>query len=438
MKNIYQKIALLLAFGFFVQLISFAIFYRHVVTNRVISEINYQENKRQVVLQEAIDSVQKYHKKTSKLEKAMDEISQKYNTNFVVKDVEENIIYASKKIKKSNNSIEKEGYLKLSGKVEYIIYGYFPAKIYDSDIDVKGQTTRILIVISILTISILVPLTIYRVITNPLKKLSKAVNSIQYGNTLVEIPYDGNDELGLLCRNFEQMGKRLKASEDNQQELIQAISHDVKTPLTSIMGYSKRLMEGKVKEEKQIGYYEIIYKKSTDLKLLLEELEDYSNINSRSKYNKELINCSEMFENIMLDLKTESENKGVKFNYSNLIDKNLAFKFDINKIRRVFTNFTDNSIKYAGEGCIINIIGISNEKVLKFEVKDNGEGVKEDHINKIFDRFYRVDSSRSREKGGTGLGLAICKEIVENHEGLIRAENLPDRGFSISIEFKVL
>ncbi|WPC44259.1 HAMP domain-containing sensor histidine kinase [Clostridium sp. JS66] len=437
MKNIYQKIALLLAFGFFIQLISFAIFYRQVVINRVITEINYQENRRQSILQKAIDDVQKYRKKTDKLEKVMDEASKKYNTNFVVKDVEENTIYASKKPKRSSTSIEKEGYLKISGKVEYIVYGYFPAKIYDSDIAVKGQNIRILIVTIILVISLLVLFTIYRVIANPLKKLSKSVKGIQYGNTLVQIPYYGKDELGLLCRNFEDMGKRLKASEDNQQELIQAISHDVKTPLTSIMGYSKRLMEGKVKEEKLTDYYEIIYKKSTDLKLLLEELEDYSNINSCSKYNKELINCNKMFENLMLDLKTELQNKNVKFNYSNLIDKNLLLKFDVNKMRRVFVNLVDNSIKYAGEGCIINITGTSNEKVLRFEVKDNGEGVKEDCIDKIFHKFYRVDSSRSREKGGTGLGLAICKDIVENHEGFIRAENLPDKGLCILIEFKV-
>lgn len=437
MKNIYQKIALLLALGFFVQLISFAIFYRQVVINRAIAEINYQENRRQSVLQKAIDDVQKYRKKTDKLEKVMDEASKKYNTNFVVKDVDENTIYASKKTKRSSTSIEKEGYLKISGKVEYIVYGYFPAKIYDSDIAVKGQNIRILIVVTILTISLLVLFTIYRVIANPLKKLSKSVKGIQYGNTLVKIPYYGKDELGLLCRNFEDMGKRLKASEDNQQELIQAISHDVKTPLTSIMGYSKRLAEGKVKEEKLIDYYEIIYKKSTDLKLLLEELEDYSNINSCNKYNKELINCSKMFENLMLDLKTELQNKNVKFNYSDLIDKNLFLKFDVNKMKRVFVNLVDNSIKYAGEGCIINIAGISSEKVLRFEVKDNGEGVKEDCIDKIFHKFYRVDSSRSREKGGTGLGLAICKDIVENHEGFIRAENLPDKGLCILMEFKV-
>ena len=131
-----------------------------------------------------------------------------------------------------------------------------------------------------------------------------------------------------------------------------------------------------------------------------------------------------MFKNISLEFKMEAESKGAIFNYSNMIDKNLIVNFDVNKIRRVFMNLVQNSLKYAGDSCIINITGISDDKILRFEINDNGEGVPEEHINKIFDRFYRVDSSRSREKGGTGLGLAICKDIVENHGGEIRAINL--------------
>lgn len=437
MKTIYQKIALVLGLGFLIQIISFALFYRHIVADRVISEINYQENKRQSIMQQAIDSVQKSHKKPDKLEKVMEQISQKYNVNFTVKDNQGNIIFSSKQPEKVDNSIEKNGFVEISGQVSYIIYGYFPARISNGDFDVQGQSVRILIIMIILLVSVIILVIIYRFITNPLKNLSKAVNNIQYGNTLVEIPYYGEDELGLLCRNFEEMGKRLKKSEDNQQELIQAISHDVKTPLTSIIGYSKRLTEEKVKEEKKMNYYEIIYKKATDLKLLLEELEDYSSINSSSKYKKELVSCSEMFENMSEELKVEAEGKGAEFNYHNTIDKNLIVNFDVNKIKRVFMNLVHNSLKYAGDNCSISIEGISEEKILRFRISDNGEGVPEEHISKIFDRFYRVDSSRSREKGGTGLGLAICKDIVGNHGGEIGAANLPQGGFSIIIEFKI-
>lgn len=436
MKAIYQKIALVLGLGFLIQIICFALFYRHVIANRIISEINYQENKRQSIMQQAIDNVQKFHTKSDRLQKAMEQVSKTNNVNFTVKDKDKKLIFSSKQPKKLSNSIEKEGFVEVSGQVTYIIYGYFPERI-DHNFNLQEQSIKILIVIIILLISMITLVIIYKFITNPLKKLSIIVNSIQYGNTLVEIPYYGQDELGLLCRNFEEMGKRLKKSEDNQQELIQAISHDVKTPLTSIIGYSKRLTEGKVKEEKKENYYETIYKRATDLKLLLEELEDYSSINSSSKYNKKLINCSELFENISEELKAEAESKGAVLIYSNKIDKNLTANFDVNKIRRVFMNLVQNSLKYAGDSCDINIEGISKNRILRFEINDNGEGVPEEHINKIFDRFHRVDSSRSREKGGTGLGLAICKDIVENHGGEISAVNLRQEGFSIFIEFKI-
>ncbi|WML33094.1 HAMP domain-containing sensor histidine kinase [Clostridium sp. OS1-26] len=437
MKTLYQKIGVVLTLGFILQIISFGVFYKHVVTNRVISEINYQEKKRQTVMQEAIADVQKVHKRQDKLEKSVEDISKKYKVYFIIKDENGGTIYSTKSLKNQSDSIQEQGYVKVSGKISYVIYGYFPETVINNGFQLKGQTGRILIATIIITVSIIILIIIYRFIADPLKKLSKAVNDIQYGNTVIEIPYYGDDELGVLCRNFEEMGKRLKKSEDNQQELIQAISHDIKTPLTSIIGYSKRLVEGKVKDDKQIQYHNIIYNKAIELKLLLEELEDYSNINSVSKYSKEPVNCRKMFEQLNLELEEEIEGKEAQLHYLNRIDENIILNFDVKKMKRVFINLIHNSLKYAGDNCIINITGISKDTVLRFEISDNGEGVPKEHLNKIFDRFYRIDSSRSREKGGTGLGLAICKDIVENHGGQIRAENLPTKGFSIIIEFKI-
>lgn len=298
----------------------------------------------------------------------------------------------------------------------------------------QGSLSRIAIVIGIILLSIIILALVYKSIANPLKNLSKAVNSIDYGKTLVEIPYYLNDELGFLCRNFEEMGRRLKKSENNQQELIQAISHDIKTPLTSIIGYSKRLAEDKVKESKKEKYFEIIHKKANDLKFLLEELEDYSNINVQSKYIEETVNIFESFEKFCYNLKTELENKDINFTYYNELNPSINLVLDKKKMKRVFMNLIQNSFKYAGENCTLIIKGISNEKSLSLEVTDNGSGVSNDQLDKIFDRFYRVESSRSREKGGTGLGLTICKDIVEYYGGTIYARNLPNNGgFSIVI-----
>jgi signal transduction histidine kinase len=106
-------------------------------------------------------------------------------------------------------------------------------------------------------------------------------------------------------------------------------------------------------------------------------------------------------------------------------------------MRRVFQNIVENSFKYAEEDCKIIFKAVSEGNSVNIEVSDNGNGVPEEHINKIFDRFYRVDSSRCRESGGTGLGLAICKEIIENHGGKIIAKNLPKGGFVLIINFNL-
>jgi signal transduction histidine kinase len=131
------------------------------------------------------------------------------------------------------------------------------------------------------------------------------------------------------------------------------------------------------------------------------------------------------------------QNKDIKFNYYNYIDPSINILLDAKKVTRVFTNLIDNSIKYAGENCNITAKAMTTKKSVIFEICDNGNGVKEELLDKIFDRFYRVESSRSRENGGTGLGLAICKEIIENHNGSIYAKNLLNGGFSIVINLNL-
>jgi signal transduction histidine kinase len=437
MKTIYQKIAMLLFLGFFAQIILFGIFYKHVVTDKVITEVNYQENKRQSIMEQVIDKIQNTINKPKRITNMLHNYSKKYNINLIVKDEKGFVIFSSIAPKKLTTSIAKEGYVKIRGRITYIVHGYFPAKISDSTLNIKDELGRIFIVFIIIMISIIILILIYKAIVNPLKKLSKAVNNINYGNTLIEIPYYLDDEFGLLCRNFEEMGKRLKISEDNQKELIQAMSHDIKTPLTSIIGYSKRLVEKKTKEEKKEEYYQIIYKKATDLKSLLVELDDYSSINSINKYSKEIINCFQFFDKLCIEFKTDLQNKDIKFNYYNYIDPSINILLDAKKVTRVFTNLIDNSIKYAGENCNITAKAMTTKKSVIFEICDNGNGVKEELLDKIFDRFYRVESSRSRENGGTGLGLAICKEIIENHNGSIYAKNLLNGGFSIVINLNL-
>lgn len=432
MKSIYQKLIFILVIAFVFQIGLYAIFYNRILVNRVISEINNQEAKRQEILQQGIKIAQKYPNKPEKTQAALDKYSKTYKANFILKDTYGNIVLTTVNPgEKINNTIEKQDYIKSAGKVEYILYGYFPAHLTGIQPNIQQKTFSILTVLIVLGTSFFTLLLIYITIADPLKKLTRAMNNINYGNTLIKIPYHGDDEFGMLCRNFEDMGRRLKKSEENQQELIQAISHDIKTPLTSIIGYSKRLVEGKVSGDREKEYYETIFRKSNELKSLLTELEDYANIGAQDKYEKTDVNCYDYLEQTCREFKSEVDNKGAHFIYNLDIDEKAYFSIDINKMKRVFANIINNSIKYAGEHCTIEANSYIKNSLLTIEISDNGAGVPEEQLERIFDKFYRVDISRSREKGGTGLGLAICSDIIKNLDGKIGAKNSSSGGLCI-------
>ena len=430
-KSIYQKIGLIFITGFIVQFTLVVIFYRQVIQNKIIAEVYNQDNNRSTIMQEIATDFQKYPSRPAKIQQGIDMYSNKYKIVITIKDSEDNILYSSTVKQNSKNYIKEQVFIKLGAKKSYIINGEFPPRINSvKNADKTSAANRVLIFI-IFAVSLTTYILIYRILANPIRKISKAINAINYGNTLIEIPYDKDDELGLLCRNFEDMGKRLKKSEETGQDLIQAMSHDVKTPLTSIIGYSKRLFEGKVKDDKKSEYYDTIYRKANDLKQLLTELEDYSTVNSGMKYDALPINCNDYFNEICTNIKSEIDEKKCNFEFLTEVDNSINVNIDVNKLNRVFYNVIQNSIKYAGKGCLIKVNCSEYRDLIKFEIIDSGEGVPENELERIFDKFHRIDTSRSRQTGGTGLGLAICKDIVKHMGGKIFAKNSENYGLNV-------
>lgn len=443
MKSIYKRIAFILMLAFIAQIVLVGIFYRQVMVKQIIGEISEQENARQKILQ---DISYEFGKNTDLSVEASDKIKSiaaRYHANIVIEDAEGKPLINFSTNLNNIDFIKEHTEIKKSSKIQYIIYGYFPPRISNIDKNLQNseisqdRKISILDALLIFLVSLATMLIIFIILTDPLKKLSKAVVNINYGNTLVKIPYYNNDEFGKLCRNFEDMGKRLRKSEDNQQELIQAVSHDIKTPLTSIIGFSKRLKENKVSEDRKADYYETVYRKAIELQEILEELEEYANNNVEKQYSFSKLNCKQYVTNLCMEFKTEYEQKGCIFNYNIDINENIHINTDTKKMKRVFVNIINNSLKYAGDNCTVTVNCSIIDNALDVAISDNGEGVPEEFINKIFDRFYRVDSSRSREKGGTGLGLAICKEIVEKHHGKIYACNNNEGGLCISFTIPI-
>lgn len=438
MKSINAKVSAIIICGFLLQIILIGSLYRLVISRQILSSVNAHEAVRQEILEGAVLKIEKNGNNISIIENTLQNFSKKYDVSFQLNDMDGNTIMTVDASKRNAKKLQEMSFIRFKGKPAYILYAKYPLKLKSIPKNIGGQNYRLYFAIIIISTSFIISFLIYRVFTLPVKKLRKAVDSMNYGNTIVKIPYEADDEIGELCRKFEEMGKRLKKSEDTQMEIIQAISHDIKTPLTSIIGYVKRLMDGKISSQEKLNeYHEIIYRKANDVKGLIDELDEYSSLNKEEKYEKSIINAYEFFEGICREFENEVNQLSGEINCFNQLDKGIDINIDEAKIRRVFGNIIENSIKYGGENIRINISSERCGDFVRFSICDSGPGVLHEQLDKIFDRFYRVDSSRSREKGGTGLGLAICKGIVEGHEGRIWDRNEAKGGLCIVFEIPI-
>ncbi len=279
---------------------------------------------------------------------------------------------------------------------------------------------------------------IYRGTMTPLKKLQVATKNIKEGNLDFTIDYDEADEMGDLCRNFEEMRQRLKESTEekmtNEREnkaLISNIAHDLKTPITAVKGYSEGILDGVADTpEKMERYLRTIYSKANEMDRLLNELTLYAQIDTnRIPYNFNKINVSAYFADCIDEIGLDLENKGVGLSYVNYADEQTMIIADPEQLMRVINNIISNAVKYmdirkAQIGIRIKDVG----DFIQVEIEDNGKGISAQDLPYIFDRFYRTDASRNSATGGSGIGLSIVKKIVEDHGGKIWATSKMNTG----------
>ncbi len=298
------------------------------------------------------------------------------------------------------------------------------------------------IILILLLTSLLLTMWIGRSFFRPIGELNKAMQHIKDGNFDYILPTDIKEkgEIGEMYRNYEDMRLRLKESaeekierEKQNKELISNISHDLKTPITAIKGYSQGLIEGVADNpEKQMKYIRIIHSKANDMNNLINELTLYSSIdNNRIPYNFVKLNVAEYFGDCIEEIGADLESKSIKLNYSNFTAPDTQIVADPEQIKRVVNNVVSNSVKYLGrdDGTgQIDIRILDEIDSVRIELEDNGKGIAQKDIPNIFDRFYRTDSSRNSKQGGSGIGLSIVKKIIEDHGGYIWATSHEGEG----------
>lgn len=263
--------------------------------------------------------------------------------------------------------------------------------------------------------------------------VNKDVEYIELPDELEEI----QKRMNHLKRESEKNEKLAKENEEKKDELIVYLAHDIKTPLTSMIGYLSILDEiDDMPKKKQKNYISIALDKSYRLEDLINELFDVARFNSEKiVLEKEELNLNLMLEQIIDDFypTLRELNKSIKLNYNEPISIN----GDPDKLSRVFNNLIKNAISYSKEESeiVINLKKDNNNAIV--EVINKGKQISKEKLSKIFEKFYRLDSVRTSRTGGSGLGLAIAKDIVELHNGTIIAEsNEKETTFRVTLPLK--
>lgn len=280
-------------------------------------------------------------------------------------------------------------------------------------------------------------------IIKPIDRLKKAARSIKNGNLEDSITAVRKDEIGQLTEDFEEMRIQLKESfaiqkqyEENRKELIAHISHDLKTPITSIKGYIEGIRDGVADTpEKRARYIQTIYAKSVDMDHLIDELFLFSKLDlGKVPFHFEVVDMKDYLKDYFEELSFDLMKMDIDIDYQIKDMGTYLVNADREKFKRVLSNIVNNSTKYMDKEpkkLTISLASLSETVVI--EIADNGPGIPEKSLPLIFNQFYRAEQSRNALTGGSGLGLSIARMIVEEHQGSIRVESKLTEGTKITI-----
>lgn len=251
----------------------------------------------------------------------------------------------------------------------------------------------------------------------------------------VEIVANGNEQTRQLAKDINRLVAKLKLaiederrSEQAKNDLITNVSHDLRTPLTSIIGYLGLIEQDRYRDELELRYYiQIAYQKVIRLNTLINDLFEYTRVqNTGLRIDKIPINMAEMIGQLIVQFRPQLLEAQIECR-SDIPTEKLMVQGDSNKLARVFENLLQNAIRYGKSGKYIDVSAWEEDQDIVIDVTNYGEPIPSIDLPHIFERFYRIEKSRSAYTGGTGLGLAIAKGIIDLHEGRIEAYSDPEK-----------
>lgn len=429
--SIRRRIAVLFAVVFIINLVGILFFSLLIMP----SGVNHQVSNMKEQVNDTMKTIIKQLEHSDDFYSSVDEDNIAEGMLIYIEDIDDNIVY-SYPDEFSQEKIEQDSSLYVTASEKFLstnsngrqIYFIKAAVATNSKFSLANMPsfmntylTRILIFeFVVFAVSmIIIVVSIRRTILLPLGKLAKSIRGYNKNVHIAE-NYEKN-ELKSLTNDFDALTRAMTEEHKKQTRIIASVSHDIKTPLTSIMGYAEQLKKDELPPERKNRYVNTIYEKSIAIKNMIEGLDDYLTYNDNaSSSDKTIVPVSQFLSAVDSYYRDDLERENCVFRIN---DESEGAKFIINKddMLRVFGNLISNSTKHKASNQLDITIDVSkkNRDVI-FKISDNGEGVAEWQLKKIFEPLYTTDESRS--KSVSGLGLSISKEIIEAHQGQIYAE----------------
>ncbi|WP_170871602.1 sensor histidine kinase [Desulfosporosinus metallidurans] len=287
-----------------------------------------------------------------------------------------------------------------------------------------------------LAIAFLIGIILSRRLSRPILTITEASTLIAKGQKQVTVPTDTSiEEINQLGRTFNDMSSKVEANEERMKEFVANVSHELRSPLTSIKGFVEALIDNKGKTpEAQRRFLTIINNETDRLTHLVNDLLILSRSEEEIVLEAEDIELKDFIENVLAGFQSRAEENSIN---TEVISKDnfISLKIDLNSLHQIIANLVDNALKYSPQGGNVSISLVESEEMISISVRDSGLGIPERDLPHIWDRFYRVDKDRSRETGGTGLGLAIVKQLTEKNGGQVEAESVLGKGSIFSVRF---
>lgn len=314
---------------------------------------------------------------------------------------------------------------------EYKVKGY--VSIHQPMISITESTNQLLnisyitmMIVFLLSLIILIFFTEF--VYSPLKKITYATEQYATGNMHYEFSVDSDDEIGYLAACLSYMASEIARSEDDQKKFVANVSHDFRSPLTSIKGFLEAMIDGTIPPQLHNKYLNIVLNETERLTKLTNSLLTLNNLNTRGMLlDKVHFDINQVIRNTAASFESICRKKNIRFELV-LTGEILYAYADVDKIQQVLYNLIDNAIKFSHPNSTIKLETSEKRRRILISVRDSGIGIPKEDLKMIWERFYKSDLSRGKDKKGTGLGLSITKEIIAAHNENINVISTPGEG----------